>query len=145
MIKVLIQVESGSCNKKIYNESTLEYKETRHVSRPYPYPYGFILDTCTDDGDNVDCYLITHEELKSGAIVECEPIGLLKQFENEENDHKVLAVLPNQEIKIRQELLDELEEFIMALFAKFPTVKVSVGPILPREDALHHIETYRIG
>jgi inorganic pyrophosphatase len=143
MIKVFIQVEAGSCDKNLYNEKTLEYKETRRVSRPYPYPYGFILETSSEDGGNLDCYLITNEELKSGTIVECEPIGLLEQHEDEEADHKILATMPGQDVVISQELLQELQNFIYAMFARFPDIHVCVGPILPREAALRHIQACR--
>ena len=105
MIKVLIQVEAGSCDRNLYNERTLEYLETQRGSRPYPYPYGFIIGTSATDGDCVDCYLITSDRLAAGTIVECEPIGLLLQDENGEVDHKVLAAIPGQEVVIGQELL----------------------------------------
>ena len=143
MIQVFIQVEAGSCDKNLYNEKTLEYKETRQVSRPYPYPYGFILNTGAADGDNIDCYLIANENLKPGTIVECEPIGLLEQDEGGEIDHKVLAALPGRYVELNQRLLKELQDFIYAIFAHFPDMKVRVGPILPREAALHYIQVQR--
>jgi len=143
MIKVYIEVDAGSCEKNLYNEKTLEYKETRRVSRPYPYPYGFILGTSAAEGDNVDCYLITRDSLKPGTIVECEPIGLLEQDEDGEVDHKVLAVLPGQDVEIGQELLQELRDFIHAVFAQYPDMVVRVGRMLPREAALHHIQACR--
>jgi inorganic pyrophosphatase len=139
MIKMLIQVEAGSCDKKFYNERTLEYRETRHGSRPYPYPYGFIIGTSAADGDCVDCYLITNDPLKSGTIVECEPIGLLEQDEDGEADHKVLAAIPGQDVELGPELLRELQNFIYAIFARYPDMRVRVGPILPREAALHYL------
>jgi inorganic pyrophosphatase len=143
MIKVLIQVAAGSRDRNTYNEKTLEYKGTHRVSRPYPYPYGFIIGTSTEDGDGVDCYLITNDRLKSGSIVECEPIGLLKQDEAGEVDHKVLATIPGQNIELGQGLLEELQDFIYSVFAAFPEVRVSVGPILPRAAALDHIQRFR--
>ena len=143
MIKILIEVEAGSRDKKLYDELTLEYKETRQVSRPYPYPYGFILGTRGMDGDSVDCYLITNDNLKSGAVVECDPIGLLEQDEDGEVDHKVLAVLPGQIMEVDQKLYKELQDFIHAVFAEFPAVRVHVGCILSREAALDYIEKYR--
>ena len=143
MIQVLIQVEAGSRDKNLYNEKTLEYRETRHGSQPYPYPYGFILGTSAEDGDAVDCYLLTKEGPKAGEIVECEPIGLLEQDEDGEIDHKVLAVIPGQDVKLNDGLLKELQEFIQALFSKFPDMRVSVGPLRPRAAALHHIQKYR--
>jgi len=140
MIQVLIQVAAGSSDKCFYNEKTLEYLETRHLSQPYPYPYGFIINTYAEDGDCVDCYLITSERLAPGTIVECEPIGLLLQDENDEIDHKVLAAIPGQEVTLGEELLNKLQEFIYALFAQYPDMQVRVGPILSREAALHHLQ-----
>lgn len=142
MMHVLIQVEAGSCDKNIYNERALEYLETRHVSRPYPYPYGFIIGTSAADGDCVDCYLITSDKLTSDSIVECEPVGLLLQDEDGEVDHKVLAAIPGQNVVLGQELLQELQDFIYAIFARYPDMQVRVGPILSREAALHHLQKY---
>jgi len=140
MMRMLIQVAAGSCDRNFYNERTLEYLETRRGSRPYPYPYGFIIGTSATDGDCVDCYLITDDRLTSGTIVECEPVGLLLQDENGEVDHKVLAAIPGQDVVMGQELLRELQEFIYAIFASYPEMRVRVGPILPQEAALHHLQ-----
>jgi inorganic pyrophosphatase len=145
MIKVFIEAEAGSCNKNRYNEKTLEYKGVSRISWPYPYPYGFIVGTSAEDGDNLDCYLITKDTLKAGTIVECEPIGLLEQEEDEEVDHKVLATLPGQDVTLSQELLEELRDFIYAVFTQFPEVSVSIGRILQRKRALHHIQKFQDG
>src|SRR5262245_10324125 len=138
MIQVLIQVAAGSCDKNFYNERTLEYLEMQHGSRPYPYSYGFIIGISAADGDCVDCYLITRDEVTSGTLVECEPVGLLLQDEDGEIDHKVLAAIPGQDVVLEPDLLQELQEFIYAIFAKYPDMEVRVGPMLPREAALNH-------
>ena len=144
MIQMLIQVAAGSCDRYIYNERTLEFLETRPGSRPYPYPYGFIIGTSAVDGACVDCYLITKEKVTSGDIVECEPVGLLLQDEGGEIDHKVLAVMPGQDIVLGPELLQELQEFIYAIFANCPDMEIRVGPILSREAALEHLQRSRL-
>ena len=140
MMQVMVQVSAGCSDRNIYNESTLEFLETRPGSRPYPYPYGFIIGTHAEDGGCVDCYLITKDRLAAGAIVECEPVGLLLQDEDGEIDHKVLAALPGQTVSAGPELLRELQEFIQACFAKYPEMRVRVGPILPRTAALQHLQ-----
>ena len=143
MIKVCIEAEAGSREKHRYDEKTLEHIGMGRVSQPYPYPYGFIPGTKTADGDGVDCYLITHERLTPGAIVECESMGLLEQDEDGEIDHKVLAILPGQQVEMGEVLREELRDFIYAVFAAFPDVSVQVGRILPRETALRHIQACR--
>jgi inorganic pyrophosphatase len=145
MIKVLIQVAGGSTDRRIYNERTLEYQETRTGTLPYPYPYGFIPGTWSEDEACVDCYVITQDSLQAGAIVECEVAGLLEQREDEEIDHKVLAVLPGEPVELNQEVEERLRNFITLSFAKHPEMHVSVGHLLPREDALRHIEASREG
>jgi inorganic pyrophosphatase len=143
MIKAFVQAEAGSCENSAYNEKTLEFKRVRRVSHPYPFPYGFILNTNAEDGANLDCYIITNELLKTGTIVDCEPIGLLEQHEGDEIDHKILARLPGQEVEISPELLQQLQSFIQAIFAAHPEIHVTVGPLLSREAALDHIEKCR--
>jgi inorganic pyrophosphatase len=75
-------------------------KGTMHMSRPYPFPYGFVTGTRIADGDNVDCYILTKDRMAAGTIVECEAIGMLEQLEDGKVDHKVLAALPGNRIEI---------------------------------------------
>jgi len=143
MIKMLIQIEAGSCDRNVYNEKTLEYIKTSHGSHPYPYPYGFIVATSAEDADCVDCYLVTKNKVAAGSIVECEPVGLLEQYEDDEIDHKVLAVLPGEDTKLDPVVLEELQAFIKRIFSEFPDMHVRVGPVHPREAALHHLQESR--
>ena len=143
MIQVLIQVAAGACQKQYYNDRTLEYRETRRTARPYPYPYGFVIGTSAADGDCVDCYVLTHDTLQAGTIVACEPVGLLEQDEGGEVDHKVLAALPGQDVVLGHGLLQELQDFIIALFAAYPDLYMRVGPLLAREAALQHLQEHQ--
>ena len=139
MIRVLLQATAGSTERQIYDESTLTHLETRSVAAPHPYPYGFVIGTTAADGGCVDCYLITPDRPPVGAIVECEPIGLLCQDENGEPDHKILATPAGCEVTLPADLLLELESFITTLFAAFPGAQVRVGPILSRAAALDYL------
>lgn len=143
MIKVLIQTASGTSERRVYEEHTLEYKGTQEFrTPPYPYPYGFILGTHSDDSGCVDCYVITHQSLEAGSIVECEPMGLLEQHEGDEIDHKILSVLLGENIELNQNEVDTLRDFINISFAKFHE-HIRVGELLPREEALRHIQEHR--
>jgi len=96
-VKVFVQNEAGSFVKRMHNEKTLEPRGSSNVSSPYPFPYGFILHTSADDGLNVDCYVLTSQPLRTGQIVNCEPIALMEQFEDCKEDHNVLAVIPGEQ------------------------------------------------
>lgn len=148
-MKVFIENEAGSDRKNLYDEKTLEYKKTVTVSRKYPYPYGFILDTTSGDGDNLDCFIITDKKLKSGIIIECEPISLMEQFETawekskegiEEEDHNVLAILPGEVVEIDESVKEKLREFITHVFDHLPDKKVRAGNFLDLASALALIE-----
>lgn len=88
-MRVFIENEAGSYVKHFHNEKTLEPKGNATVSRPYPFPYGFILNTTAADGDNVDCFVLTQQALHTGQIVQCEAIALMEQIEDGDEDHKV--------------------------------------------------------
>lgn len=143
MIQVLIQAAAGSCDRAVYDEAALTYQGMRRTAQPHPYPYGFIVGTRTADGDGLDCYLITRTPVAAGAIVACEPAGLLEQDEAGELDAKVLAVLPGEPAEVSASVADELRAFITAIFADRPDLPVRVGPLQPREAAWRCIEAAR--
>ena len=49
-MKAFIEVDAGTNQRPIYNEQTLEYIKTKTVYKPYPYAYGFLLNTISGDG-----------------------------------------------------------------------------------------------
>ena len=139
-IKVFIENEAGSNQKHIFNEKTQEFIKTVTVSRSYPYPYGFILGTTSGDGDNLDCFIITKRLLKSGQIVEVEPIGLMEQVDNGEEDNNVLATFPGDSITITHDIEQVLTKFVNHVFDHLPEKVVSVGRFLDRIAAEAAIE-----
>lgn len=149
-MKVFIENEAGTDQKNLYNEKTLAYKKTFTVSRKYPYHYGFILDTTSGDGDNVDAFIITDKELKAGQIVECEPVGLMEQMEKswdeskggvEEVDHNVLMVLEGSDQDVvSDEIKARLTDFVLHVFDHIRPNKNRVGNFLDKDVALQYIE-----
>ena len=133
LLKVFIQNEAGSRIKNKHNERTLEHLGSRELSGPYPYAYGFILDTTTDDGDCVDCFVFTQEAIDSNAVIECHPIGLLEVFENGETDHKVIATLPDEHFQTLEEALDSIRRF-------YEGETFKVGNFLSVDAAMEFIE-----
>jgi inorganic pyrophosphatase len=143
MIEVFVEVEAGSRDKRLYDEGTLQYKETRRVLQPYPFPYGFVLGTRCEDGECVDCYILTSDRLQAGTVVDCRPVGLLEQTEGQEIDHKILATLPGQSADVDRELHERLRSFIQGVFRAFPDTKVQVGRILSRDRALEYLREHQ--
>lgn len=151
-MKVFIENESKSRVKNIFNEKTFEFIKTMPVSREYPFPYGFVLNTTAEDGDNVDAFVLTNKKLKSGQIVDCEPIGLMEQFEQswdskklnvEEVDHNVLMIIKGEEkININAVYENLLSEFVKHVFDNIQLNKTRIGRFLGKEDAIKYISKH---
>jgi len=142
-MKVFIQNEAGSFVKHIHHEKTLELKGEEQVSRAYPFPYGFILDTTAEDGDNVDCFVLTRKPLRTGQTVECEAIALMEQNEDDQVDHNVLAALRGEDPKLTSEVEQTLTESVRHVFDHIPGKDIKTGLFLGRSAALEHVAKYR--
>jgi inorganic pyrophosphatase len=142
-MKVFIQNEAGSLVKHSHDEKALILKGEARVSRPYPFPYGFILDTTAEDGDNVDCFVLTQEKLRTGQIVECEAIALMEQIEDGEIDHNILTVLHGEDPYMDSDIKRTLVEFVSHVFAHIPGKKIQVGEFRGCEAAIEHVRRYQ--
>jgi inorganic pyrophosphatase len=142
-MKVFVQNEAGSFVKHSHDEKALILKSEARVSRAYPFPYGFILDTTAEDGDNIDCFVLTQEKLRTGQILECEPIALMEQIEDGEIDHNILAAMSGEDLRLTSELKQELIEFVRHVFDHIPEKKIQVGEFRGIEAAIQHISRYQ--
>ncbi|MFZ0819569.1 MAG: inorganic diphosphatase [Candidatus Acidiferrales bacterium] len=142
-MKAFVQNEAGSRIKHSHNEKTLALLGTSGVSRAYPFPYGFILDTAADDGLSVDCFFLTEKPLSTGLVVECDPIGLMEQFEDGKIDHNVLAVIRSEKVPMTQDVERALTEFVSHVFDHIPGKTIRVGMFRGREDAIEYISSHR--
>ena len=138
-MKVFIENEAGSDQKNLYNEKTLEFKKTVSVSRRYPYPYGFIPQTTSGDGDNLDCFIITEQKFASGQVVDVEPIGIMEQIEDGKKDHNILARLPGEAVVVDDNIKKKLIEFVSHVFDHRIGKSVKAGNFLGSKEAQEYI------
>jgi len=134
-MKVFIESEAGSNQKNLYNEKTLEFRKTVMVSREYPFPYGFILNTTSGDGYNLDCFVLTDKKLRTGDTIEVEPIGLMEQTEDGDEDHNILANLPGETHEVTAEVISKLKDFIEHVFDHLPDKTITTGAFLDKSAA----------
>jgi len=137
--KAIVEVERGSSSRAVFDEQfrLIGYKE---VDAPYPFAYGFILNTSSEDGDGVDCYILTDRDIRVGERVDCVPVGLLEQFENNEVDNKIICVLEDDDFRFEPEHIRRIERFILHIFGKFPEIEIRFGGY---KDASHAAEYIR--
>jgi len=141
-MKVFIENQAGSRIKHEHNEKTLELKGTTLVSRAFPWPYGFILHTTGDDGDNVDCFVLTRRPLLTGEIVECEPIGLIEQIEDGEIDHKIFARLQDEMAVLDDQAQATFTDFALHVFEHVPGKTMKIGTCCGRQTAVEYIHRH---
>ena len=142
-MRVFIENEAGSRRKNIYDERSLTYLRTVEVSLAYPFPYGFVIGTRSSDGGCVDCFVLTSVPLPSGAIVECDTVGLLELIDDGEADHKVLVVRKGEPGVLDDAVLERLKQFVSGVFAHVPGKRMEVGRLLGGQDADAYIRACR--
>jgi inorganic pyrophosphatase len=142
-VKVFIENPAGSGLKHIYDEKTLQLKRTEPVSRAYPLPYGFVLNTTAEDGDNVDCFVVTKRVLKSGQLVDCDAIGLMEQIEDGQIDHKILAVIPGEQAIVDDAIQRQLTDFALHVFDHVPGKTMRVGAFRGANGALDYLQQHQ--
>ncbi|MCR4278649.1 MAG: inorganic diphosphatase [bacterium] len=143
-MKAFIEVDAGTDERPIYNEQTLEQIGTKKVYKPYPYAYGFLLDTISGDGDQLDCYVITAKSLISGDTIDVEPIGMVESIENGEEDHKILCRLSNENMMVDSTIEKKIRDFGEHYFDDRPDKQVVVGRFLGYKDAIKLIDSCKI-
>jgi inorganic pyrophosphatase len=144
-MRVFIENEAGSRTKHHHDEKALRFLGTEEVSRPYPFPYGFVIGTTGGDGDNVDCFVITSDVLHTGEIVDCIPIGLLEQVEDGNLDHNVLAVPVGEPQILPAGAEEEIRAMIVGFREHQPDVESIAGRLLDRAAAEAYVEACRDG
>jgi inorganic pyrophosphatase len=138
-MKVFIENEAGSRVKHEHNEKTLELKGTTMVSRAFPWPYGFVLDTTGEDGDNVDCFVLTSRQLRTGEIVECDPVGLIEQIEDGEVDHKIFAQLKGEPAVLDRSTQEAFKEFASHVFEHVLGKTMKIGNCFGVATAIDYV------
>lgn len=142
-VRIVVEVTAGSTLRHTYDEHTLELRSVREVASRYPYPYGFVMDTVSEDGDAVDCFILTATPLAVGIPTEAEIVGLLEQFENGEVDHKLLAGLPGEAVVLDPDRRRALRRFVRSLFDAYPWAHVRIGRILGADAAGAFLSNHR--
>jgi inorganic pyrophosphatase len=143
VIRVFIENPPGSTTKNLHDEKTLEFKGSVPVARDYPFPYGFILDTTNEDGDNLDCFVLTGRALSRGDIVACSVIGLMEQLEDGKQDNKILATLVGESGQLTESVKSELKVFVTEVFSNQSGKSITAGEFLGLAPALRLIKHCR--
>ena len=102
-VQMVVEIPAGTNAKMEYNKSTQTFEQDTEngIPRridflPYPGNYGYIPGTSMQveeggDGDALDI-LVIGEHTPVGTVLEVKPIGILLLKDQEELDHKIIAI-----------------------------------------------------
>jgi len=126
-INVVVDIPRGSSNKYEYNEEQGYTELDRVLYSPmfFPFEYGFIPQTASDDGDSLDVVLLTTFPTFPGCLIKARPIGFLLMKDEAGVDNKIIAVPLDKvdprfkEIKDIKDVPEHLKKEIQTFFEDY--------------------------
>lgn len=97
IVPAIIEIPMGSSNKYELDKETglLKLDRVLYSAVHYPANYGFIPQTLADDGDPLDVLVLGAEPVYPLTLVKARAIGLMVMKDQDELDHKIIAVHVN--------------------------------------------------
>jgi len=110
-INVIVDIPKGCSNKYEYKEEKGYFELDRVIYSPlfFPFEYGFIPQTLSEDGDSLDVLLLTTFPTFSGCLIKARPVGVLLMEDEKGIDHKIVAV-PLEKIDPRFKNIKDIED-----------------------------------
>ena len=92
-VDVIIEISKGGNIKYEFDKekNILVCDRVLHTPFKYPFNYGYIQNTLSEDGDPIDVVVIMEESLTSNCLVRCEIIGVLETKDDAGNDPKLIV------------------------------------------------------
>ena len=126
-IDAIIDTPKGSRNKYKYDEKRKAFflKKILPAGAAFPYNFGYIDNTISEDGDPIDIMILMEEPAFTGCIVPCRIIGAVKAIQTKgtscRND-RLLGVVPASPMfghytdisQLPGKLIDEVEHFFIS-------------------------------
>jgi len=93
-INVIVEIPKGSKNKYEVDEETgaIFLDRALYSAVYFPFEYGTMPQTMSQDGDPLDIVLLASEPTFPGCVVKARPIGVLLMEDEAGIDNKIIAV-----------------------------------------------------
>ncbi len=154
VIEAIIEIPMGTKNKYEIDKQRNRIKLDRvlYSQMTYPAEYGYIENTLAEDNDPLDILIIASTKTFPGCIVDARILGYLDMVDNDEKDHKIIAVMDTDprfshihELNdIQEHMLREIKHFFKTYKDLQQNKKVEVYDFHGKEEAYQLIdESYR--
>jgi inorganic pyrophosphatase len=151
-LRCFVEIPKGSRNKYEWDPGLGAIRLDRFLfsSVVYPADYGFIPETCAEDGDPLDALVCLTEPTFPGCLIEVRAVAVLRMRDDKGQDDKVLCV-PHDDPgwsqvegleDISEQLRTEIEHFF-SIYKQLERKDVAVDGWYPRDDALRIIDEAR--
>jgi len=110
-INVIVEIPKGSSNKYEYDEkeNCFALDRTLYSSLFFPFSYGFVPQTLSEDDDPLDVIVLTTFSVFPGCKIKVRPIGILLMEDEAGVDHKIVAV-PSAKIDPRFKEIEDVKD-----------------------------------
>ena len=127
---VIIEIPAGSRNKYEVDHVTGEIRLDRMLftSTRYPYDYGYVKNTLSQDGDPLDALVMLDEPTFPGCVVSCRVIGMLNMTDEAGGDDKLLCVAAGDVRKSYLQDLGDVPAFELSEIKHFFEVYKTLEP-----------------
>lgn len=97
-MRVVIETPKGSRNKFAFDseQHIFELKKVLPAGMTFPYDFGFVPSTLSEDGDPVDVLVLMDEPAFPGCVLSCRPVGVIegeqKDKKSKQRNDRIIAV-----------------------------------------------------
>jgi len=92
-VDVIIEIAKSGHIKYEYDKkrNMIMCDRILHTPMKYPFNYGFIPNTLSEDGDPLDVVVLMDDKLIPGCVIKCKILGYLETKDDEGNDPKLIV------------------------------------------------------
>ncbi len=111
LFNVVIEISMNSSTKYEYHDDVGSIVVDRflHTAFSYPFNYGFIPQTWSEDHDAVDVLVLSSQPVATGTIISCRIAGVIETQDEEGIDPKIVA-FPGKKIDPMYASYDTVEQ-----------------------------------
>lgn len=110
-LNIFIENPKGTSNKYELDKESgrIMLDRALYSSVFWPFEYGFIENTLSEDGDPLDAVVLVNEPTFPGCVIPCKIIGMLNMEDESGIDYKIIAV-PDDKIDPRFKHINSIDD-----------------------------------